>query len=184
MCSCCFFIFLRGKGHINWPISNFFGTLGISLDPKLQYRNKCATLWPAFLVCMHGSWTLGKTTWDKTEVLYECLEKQLGNLGKPLGTPLQHDGNSRKKNIKSSPYKKKKTRPLMSARWAFSLAAWNSCFQNCLAWANGRATNCGTQSSQMPSIWSTYFTSELLLQLGRLGPFWNWLHCIQCLAWL
>jgi hypothetical protein len=37
--------------------------------------------------------------------------------------------------------RKKKPGPIMSACWAFPLAAWNSYFQNCsspsLAWANG-----------------------------------------------
>jgi len=42
--------------------------------------------------------------------------------------------------------------------------------KNCLAWANGRLTNCGTESSQMPSIWSTYFTSALLL--AAIGQAW------------
>jgi hypothetical protein len=27
---------------------------------------------------------------------WECLEEQLGNLGKPLGTPWEHDENNRK----------------------------------------------------------------------------------------
>jgi hypothetical protein len=50
---------------------------------------------------------LGKTIWDKTEVLWGCLEEQLGSLGKPLGTPWERDENQKKKkNIKSSPSKK------------------------------------------------------------------------------
>ncbi len=153
-----------GRGDINWPITNFFGTLGISLDPKLRHRNKCAP-YGSLSSLYPWEWTLGNNlgTW--------------GSLWEP-------HGNMMRKNIKSSPPKKRKTRPLMSACWAFSLAPWNFCFQTCLAWAKGRVTNCGTESSQMPSIWSTYFTSELLLQLGRLGPFWNLLHCIQCLPWL
>jgi hypothetical protein len=137
------------------------------------------------MACLSSLYCMGVELWAKPygiklRCYWECLEEQLGNLGKPLGTWWEQ----KKKNIKSSTSKKKKTRPLMSACWDFSLAAWNFCFQNCLAWANGRVTNCGTESSQMPSIWSTYVTSELLLQLCRLRPFWNWLHCIQCLPWL
>jgi hypothetical protein len=46
------FFFKKKKkvSHIDWPISNSFGTLGMppnrstSLDPQLQNRNKCASL--------------------------------------------------------------------------------------------------------------------------------------------
>jgi hypothetical protein len=37
--------FILGRSHIDWPITNFFGTLvtpnrSTSVDPKLQNRNK------------------------------------------------------------------------------------------------------------------------------------------------
>ncbi len=54
--------------------------------------------------------------------------------------------------------------PLMSACWAFSLAAWNFCFQNPLSpfltWANGRGTNCGT--SYLVVVWRSCPHSYLL----------------------
>jgi hypothetical protein len=33
----------------------------------------------------------------KQRCYWECVEEQLGNLGKPLGTPWEHDENKRKK---------------------------------------------------------------------------------------
>ncbi len=83
-----FLKFLRSC--INWPISNFFETVGhapnrsTSLDPQLQSRNKCAPAHLNFFVYIKGSWTVGKPCGIKPrcywEHLGEWISEHFGNL--------------------------------------------------------------------------------------------------------
>ncbi len=138
-----FFAFLN-KGAILIGLSAIvFGSLGMpSMKAPLQTANCTIETnvnpWIfTFLVYIQGSWTLGKTIWDKTQVLLQTSGgPQLGTLwehGNPLGAWWEHIGNKGKKQKKSlSPApEKKKPGSFTSACWASSLAAWNFSFQNC-----------------------------------------------------
>jgi hypothetical protein len=95
-----------GRGHIliDWPITNFFGTIGHSpIDaplwtPSHKNKNKCAALWPTFSFYIHESWTLGKPYGIKLR----CHWEQLENLGILMWTWWEHIGNE-KKEAKKSP---------------------------------------------------------------------------------
>jgi hypothetical protein len=100
------FCFL-GKSHIHWPINKSFGTLSTPqwehlFGPQSQNRNKCALLHFTFLVCIHGSWTLGKPRcyWEH---LGECIWEYFGNLMGIRG--------GKKKFLSQLPLKKKKLHP-------------------------------------------------------------------------
>ncbi len=89
-----------------------------SLDLQLQNRIKCAPLHYTFLVYIKGSWTLGKPYGAIGNILGEHIWEHIGN----LGTCWEQ---GRKKKKTSPPHtQKEKTRPIMSACWAFPLAAF------------------------------------------------------------
>jgi hypothetical protein len=95
------------------------------LDPQSENESKCVIWCATFWLYIHRSWTLGKP--------YGIECGAIGNnLRNPMWTWWKHIENKAKKNKKllpDSPHAtKKKTGPLRSAYWTFSLAAWNFYF--------------------------------------------------------
>jgi hypothetical protein len=123
------------------PIERLFWNSSPKIETNISYIAHLFSLY-------YMRRTLGKPYGINVRCYWELLGEQLGE---PLGNWCEHTGN---KDPKPPPpqtrlfYLKKKTGPLMSAWWGFSLIAWNFYFQNCLslflAWANGKGTTSGT----------------------------------------